>query len=118
MQIEVTIQINGADVAVGTLFTQARRGIQSASFKYDEQYLDSRCSFPIAPDMPLTQGTLHANGMFAAFSDAMPDRWTRTSPSCGGGSRSRALSATPTTTCATTVSSGTVPAGGCLPRSM
>lgn len=75
MQLTVTIQISGKDVATGKLFTQIRNGVETSSFTYEPSYLQNQHAFPLAPDMPLTAGTFHAQGMIAAFNDAMPDRW-------------------------------------------
>ena len=35
MEYGVTVQLEGSDVAVGTLFANVRRGRESASFRYD-----------------------------------------------------------------------------------
>lgn len=77
MQLNVTIQISGTDVAAGKLFTQIRNGMETSSFTYEPSYLNNQHAFPLAPNMPLTAGTFHAQGMIAAFNDAMPDRWGR-----------------------------------------
>ncbi|OZG63356.1 phosphatidylinositol kinase [Bifidobacterium lemurum] len=79
MECQVTIQIGGRDVLVGRLFTTVRRGVERASFLYDESYLKEPQAFPLAPDMPLTSGTIYASDapMFRIFQDCMPDRWGR-----------------------------------------
>lgn len=79
MEFDVTIQIEGEDVRAGVLYTNARRGVESASFRYDAGYLSDARAFPIAPDMPLSDGSLHTQGepLFRAFQDCMPDRWGR-----------------------------------------
>ena len=79
MEFEVTVQIDGLDVHAGALYAHARRGVESASFRYDGDYLAHPRSFPLAPDMPLTDGSLHTQGepMFRVFEDCMPDRWGR-----------------------------------------
>ncbi|MBQ9043079.1 MAG: type II toxin-antitoxin system HipA family toxin [Eggerthellaceae bacterium] len=79
MELEVTVQIDGSDVRAGILYAHARRGVESASFRYDGEYLSHLKSFPLAPDMPLTDGSLHTQGepMFRVFEDCMPDRWGR-----------------------------------------
>lgn len=79
MELEVTVQIDGSDVRAGTLYAHARRGVESASFRYDGGYLADSRSFPLAPDMPLSDGSLHTQGapMFRVFEDCMPDRWGR-----------------------------------------
>ena len=79
MEYRVSVQIEGEDVFAGTLFANVRRGRESASFRYDDAYLGDRRAFPLAPDMPLSQGALHAHGqpLFRIFGDCTPDRWGR-----------------------------------------
>ena len=79
MEYRVTIQLRGKDLPVGILYANVRHGQESSSFRYDESYLFGADSFPLAPDMPLVNGALHAQGasMFRAFEDCMPDRWGR-----------------------------------------
>ncbi len=79
MEYAVTIQLEGSDVPVGTLYAHVRRGVESASFRYDASYLARDGAFPIAPDMPLLDAPLHTQGepMFRVFADCMPDRWGR-----------------------------------------
>lgn len=79
MEYGVSIQIAGEDVRAGTLYTNARRGVESVSFRYDLSYLADPRAFPLSPDMPLSEGTLHAQGagVFPVFGDCMPDRWGR-----------------------------------------
>lgn len=77
MELEATIQIDGADIPCGRLCTNARRGIETASFTYHDSYLSNPQAFALAPDMPLIAGAVHSQGsaMFRAFMDCMPDRW-------------------------------------------
>ncbi|MBT1170694.1 type II toxin-antitoxin system HipA family toxin [Bifidobacterium sp. SO4] len=79
METNVTLQIQGKDVIVGKLFTTVRRGIESATFMYDADYLRSGDAIPLCPDMPLSPGAFHAeqNTMHRVFQDCMPDRWGR-----------------------------------------
>ncbi len=79
MELNVTVQIDGEDVLAGILYAHARRGIESASFRYDAGYLADHRAFPLAPDMPLSDASLHTAGesMFRVFEDCMPDRWGR-----------------------------------------
>ena len=59
MEYGVSIQIGGEDVLAGTLFARVRRGVESATFLYDAVYLADRRSFPLAPDLPLSDGAIH-----------------------------------------------------------
>ena len=79
MEYGVSVQIAGEDVFAGTLYAHVRRGVESASFRYDDAFLADGRSFPLAPDMPLIDGTIHTQGeaMFRVFEDCMPDRWGR-----------------------------------------
>ena len=79
MEYGVSVQIDGEDVFAGTLYAHVRRGVESASFRYDAAYLADGRSFPLAPDMPLLDGVVHTQGeaMFRVFEDCMPDRWGR-----------------------------------------
>jgi serine/threonine-protein kinase HipA len=79
MELEVTIQIESADVRAGTLFSHVKRGVETASFLYAPDYLARPDAFALSPDLPLVSGTLHSAGkpMFSAFEDCMPDRWGR-----------------------------------------
>lgn len=79
MELDVTIQLGGEDVPVGRLFTHARKGMESASFSYDADYIAREYAFPLAPDMPLMPGSIHTQGaaLFRVFEDCTPDRWGR-----------------------------------------
>lgn len=79
MRYDVTVQLDGADVSAGVLFTAARRGVETVSFAYADSYLELPDAFPLSPDLPLVAGTQHAVGsrLFGAFEDCMPDRWGR-----------------------------------------
>ena len=79
MEYGVSIQIGGEDVFAGTLYAHVRRGVESASFRYANAYLADVRAFPLAPDMPLSDGAIHTQGeaMFRVLEDCMPDRWGR-----------------------------------------
>lgn len=79
MELEVTVQLKGEDVPCGRLYTNVRRGHQSASFTYDRLYLLRNDAFELSPDLPLGEATVHTTGtpLFRAFEDCMPDRWGR-----------------------------------------
>lgn len=78
MEYRITVQIGGADVPAGTLFSHVRNGVETATFSYARGYLSRTDSFALAPDMPLVPGPIHSDApMFRAFSDCMPDRWGR-----------------------------------------
>lgn len=78
-KLNVTIQLDGEDVQAGVLFPHVRRGVETATFVYDDAYLTQPGAFALSPDLPLVAGAIHSNGkpMFDAFEDCMPDRWGR-----------------------------------------
>ncbi len=79
MNYRVTIQIEGEDIACGTLFQSVRHGAETTTFSYDAGYLLNPKAFSLSPDLPLGPGTFHSEGLqsLRAFEDAMPDRWGR-----------------------------------------
>ena len=54
MEAIVTLQLNGTDVTVGKLFTNIKRGIESANFTYDTAYMRSSNAVSLCPEMPLS----------------------------------------------------------------
>ena len=71
----------GQDVLAGRLYSHRRRGTESASFVYDDQYLAHPEAYPLDPALPLVRGTLQTpigQPLFGAFADSSPDRWGRT----------------------------------------
>ena len=62
MELRVTVQLDGMDVPCGTLYTNVRRGQQSASFAYDRSYILRKNAFEISPDLPLGEATIHTAG--------------------------------------------------------
>lgn len=71
---------SGEDVLSGRLFSQRRRGVESASFSYDERYLARPDAYTLDPGLPLMTGIHHTPAgrkLFGAFADSAPDRWGR-----------------------------------------
>ena len=79
MEYNVTVQLEGQDVSVGTLYQNVRHGEETTSFVYSQAYVQDSRAFALAPDMPLGTGTFHSKGLsqLRAFEDCMPDRWGR-----------------------------------------
>lgn len=78
--VEVIVQIGGEDVLAGRLWSHRRRGVESATFAYDETYLMRPDAYALDPALPLTTGqqqTPAERATFGAFSDCAPDRWGR-----------------------------------------
>jgi serine/threonine-protein kinase HipA len=79
--VEVVVAVGARDLLAGRLYPHNRRGSQSASFIYDDEYLANPESYPLDPGLPLVTGTLQTpvgRALFGAFADSAPDRWGRT----------------------------------------
>lgn len=77
---EVFVQIGGADVWAGRLWSHQRRGAESATFAYAEEYLARPDAYALDPALPLNTGqqqTRLGQELFGAFTDCAPDRWGR-----------------------------------------
>ncbi|RLA41579.1 MAG: type II toxin-antitoxin system HipA family toxin [Gammaproteobacteria bacterium] len=77
----VYLDINGAPRLVGRLWSRVRRGRESASFQYDDQWLTDPERFALEPALTLGPGAHHTpagKAMFGALGDSAPDRWGRT----------------------------------------
>ena len=53
------------------------RGQISTTFKYSNDYLETRWAFPTDPALPLSTAPFNVSGMPGAFGDCAPDRWGR-----------------------------------------
>lgn len=79
-EIDVVVQIVGADVLAGHLWSHRRRGSESATFSYAAEYLAYPDAYELDPALPLVAGQLQTpagRAIFGAFSDCAPDRWGR-----------------------------------------
>lgn len=77
---EVVVQIAGADVPAGRLWSHRRRGTESATFAYTTDYLARPDAYALDPALSLVAGqqqTPTGRAMFGAFTDCSPDRWGR-----------------------------------------
>ena len=78
--ILVYVELDGATERVGTLWTRARRGRQSATFEYVPEWLDNPSRFALEPALTIGPGPHHTPAdaaLFGALSDSAPDRWGR-----------------------------------------
>ena len=76
----VYIDLAGAPVLVGRLWSRVRNGRESASFEYDQDWLENPQRFALEPALTLTPGPFHTPSerkLFGAFGDSAPDRWGR-----------------------------------------
>jgi len=77
---DVFVQIDGEDVFAGRLWSHRRRGAESATFAYAEEYLARPDAYALDPALPPASGQHHtrvAQPLFGAFGDCAPDRWGR-----------------------------------------
>lgn len=79
--VEVYVQIAGADVLAGRLWSHRGRGTESMTFAYDEGYVGNSEAHALDPaqlDLFAGQQQTPANRkIFGAFSDTAPDTWGR-----------------------------------------
>jgi len=80
-EISVYVAVGEENVMAGRMYSHRRRGVESASFVYDNSYLASPDAYALDPALPLVAGTLQTpagHALFGAFTDSLPDRWGRT----------------------------------------
>jgi len=79
--IEVYVAVGKQNLLAGRVYPHRRRGIESASFVYNDRYLADPDAYALDPGLPLVTGTLQTpvgRALFGAFADSSPDRWGRT----------------------------------------
>ena len=76
-EIDVHIDWQGETVLVGRLWARSKGNRQTSSFEYVAEWIGRDASFALAPDLPLSTGQFHSDGLFNAFTDPAPDRWGR-----------------------------------------
>lgn len=77
----VHLDFMGEQHVVGSLFFLSRGNRESASFYYDEKWLQNPLGFALQPSLPFALGsnnTEPGEKLFGCFSDCSPDRWGRT----------------------------------------
>ena len=80
-EVAVYVAVGERNLLAGRLYPHRRRGVESASFGYDDRYLADPDSYALDPALPLVTGSLQtpvSRALFGAFSDGAPDRWGRT----------------------------------------
>ncbi len=78
--ILVHVDIDGVSHLTGRLWTRVRKGRQSATFEYDQTWLEYKDHFSLEPALSLGPGPYHTGGnrpLFGAIGDSAPDRWGR-----------------------------------------
>jgi serine/threonine-protein kinase HipA len=79
--VEVYVAVGERNVLAGRMYPHHRRGVESASFVYNDRYLADPDAYALDPALPLVTGTLQTSvgrALFGAFADSLPDRWGRT----------------------------------------
>jgi serine/threonine-protein kinase HipA len=79
--IEVYVAVGEKNSLAGRMYPHRRRGIESASFVYNDRYFADPGAYALDPGLPLVTGTLQTpvgRALFGAFADSLPDRWGRT----------------------------------------
>jgi serine/threonine-protein kinase HipA len=76
--ISVHIDLDGRPRRIGTLWAYLNKGRESASFEYDDAWLNFSQKFELVPALKLDTGTHYTErALFGAIGDSSPDRWGR-----------------------------------------
>jgi serine/threonine-protein kinase HipA len=77
-KINVSIMLYGITVPVGKLWQHHYKGHESASFEYDDEWLDNPNHFALEPALFLTKGLHYTDKvLFGAIEDSTPGCWGR-----------------------------------------
>jgi serine/threonine-protein kinase HipA len=79
-KVLVHMDLDGRPCLVGTLWAHDGRNHESASFQYDNQWLETAGRFALEPLLPMQSGVFHTEpgrSLFGALGDSAPDRWGR-----------------------------------------
>jgi len=79
-EVYVSVSLGGENLLVGKLWFHSRKGRESASFEYAEEWLKHPERFALEPALQLTDGAFHTQAeqrIFGAMGDSAPDRWGR-----------------------------------------
>ena len=77
----VYVELGGFNHMVGKLRSRVRQGRESATFRYDDTWLEYPQRFALEPALSLGPGAHHTpvgKALFGALGDSAPDRWGRT----------------------------------------
>ncbi len=77
-EVFVYVDLGGVSHKVGRLWAHSQRGGETATFKYDEEWLENEARFSLEPAIGLGPGVFHASPdqpLFGAIGDSAPDRW-------------------------------------------
>jgi serine/threonine-protein kinase HipA len=76
----VYVDLDGVPHLMGRLWARVRKNKESATFEYDEGWLQHPARFSLEPALQLGPGPFHTptdTPMFGAIGDSAPDRWGR-----------------------------------------
>ena len=76
----VYVDLDGVPHLVGRLWSHVGKNKESATFEYDEDWLENPARFSLEPALQLGPGPFHTPAdtpMFGAIGDSAPDRWGR-----------------------------------------
>src|SRR5215469_10048236 len=79
-EVFIYVDLNGVRHLVGRLWARMRKGSESATFEYDNEWLKNPAKFSLEPALQLGPGPFHTPAdtpMFGAIGDSAPDRWGR-----------------------------------------
>jgi len=79
-EVLVYADIEAEPVLVGRLWARMRKGRDSATFEYDDSWLERTDRFALEPALQLGPGPFHTTAdkpIFGAIGDSAPDRWGR-----------------------------------------
>ncbi len=79
-EVLIYVDLENEQVLVGRLWARTRRGRDSATFEYDESWLERQDRFALEPALQLGPGPFHTPAnkpIFGAIGDSAPDRWGR-----------------------------------------
>ncbi len=79
-KIFVYVDLDEQPILVGRLWAHTRNGRESATFEYENTWLDFEKHFSLEPALPLNIGPHHSlleKPLFGAIGDSAPDRWGR-----------------------------------------
>lgn len=77
----VFVDLQGVPHLAGRLWVHSKGSSQSASFEYDEAWIQSDHRFALEPALAVGRGPYHTAAgrtLFGAIGDSAPDRWGRT----------------------------------------
>ena len=74
----VHVDLGGEPIRAGRLWLRVRGGRESASFEYDNAWMNHPLRFDLEPALTVGPGPYHVRGaLFGSIGDSAPDRWGR-----------------------------------------